>query len=104
MISTTTLIWVAAFAGMCTNVLYDFLLKVNSKKLKLADFDWRYFLTTFVSLVPIAAEVKLFLSNIVSSVVAQGYSAGNAYAAAFVAGYTTEHVVKKKLEKMLWSA
>jgi len=96
-------IWVFAFLGMCTNILYDFMIKVSEKKLKFSQFDWRYLLTTFVGLVPIALEIKLFLGNIVESTVAQGMAPGNAYVVAFTAGYSTEHILKKKLEKLIWS-
>ncbi|MCW3134497.1 MAG: hypothetical protein N2V78_09245 [Methanophagales archaeon] len=102
MIDPRMWMWVFAFLGMCTSILYDFLLKVNEQKLKLSQFDWRYLLTTFVGLVPVALEVRLFLGNIVDSIVAQGMAPGNAYIAAFTAGFSTEHIIKKKLEKLLW--
>jgi len=95
-------IWIFAFGGMCASVVYDFLSKVAEGKLTLSQFNWRFFTTVFMSIVPVAAEVQLFLSNLVNSTIAQELSPNNAYAVAFLAGFSTEHIIKKQLEKKLW--
>jgi len=95
-------IWIAAFLGMCASVTYDFLSKVAEGKLTLSQFNWRFFTTVFMSIVPVAAEVQLFLSNLVNSIISQGLSPNNAYFAAFFVAFSTEHIIKKQLEKKLW--